>query len=456
MADPLQDIIAFQAGLNRMNPLDTYSQGLLSIALADRQNAARRAETAQQQAFELQRDKAQQAFQLERDKAQSVLYGEQMKEQRSFDLSKQEQGHKFVLNEIEAQNDAIEKRQSKQDLEKRRLEMITKANRYGANLPDNASLQDASKAFTTFAGDSFVSAMKNAGEAFRALNAQDQSIQVNLVKSIADRVASDPLVVKELKPEQLARIRTNPASLPDLISSLTGNKKAYTALTEASQRASDIEMAILDKRLASKPELEKVRFQLQMAQRDLDEVRKDMEGIPAQAREDARKAYQEAAFGPASTQPAPTGRFQGGGLPPLPTRTAPGVAPPSPGVAPAVPTTAVPAPMVAPTNAPGTTLFGQRSPVSAVIDYLQRPSGLDWRTAAAFAPRPAVAAPVSPAAPMTITGQFPPPTPPSPATNLPAQTANRLMAFLQQQGGPYPNAYPAFTFTNQPPALPAY
>lgn len=342
---------------------------------------------------------------------------------------RQESANAAMLQHLEKQQEL----RNKEDKEKARMAMVEKANEYGANLPETATYDEASKAFVERHGKAYVEGMRRYGTALNESLQQTGMTPDEFQRRLGSLVADDDMVMAKLTPEERELIRKDIKNIDVLRAKFAkSDRKKYDALSAADTRARESLAAQIEKESAGRPAAVIAANRLRQAGSYLDSIQK-AGGISPEFAAEADRAYSEAAFPKQSAPPAsPT-------LPPPPPRRQAGMAP-IPG-----------APTPAGQNAFRDWYYGQnQAPQPAFSGVLTPPSNVN--------------APTMGAPSMTVTPRTPIPfTPPAAATGqdtgAPAMypgsqtqidpsilSALRLRSAIQDastnQTGAYPNAFP--------------
>ena len=311
-----QEIITRLIG-NSLSPVNNYSQGLLSLAI-DRQNRERQLQDQQTRmaadvALEQQREASQARIEKQRETA----------------------AHQHLIDTLELEHKFKTADQQEND----RKAMVDSANEEGADLPANASYEEASKSFVRRHGENYIQAMKAYGQALQDNIKQSDPGQFDPKKfsaRIGSLVADNPEVSAVLTPPERELIRRDPSNIDKLRAKYaTSDKKKYNAITDASTAVNEQMSAEFTKAAGNKPAAIEAASRFKLALDDLTSIRK-RGGISPEVRVAADQAYRDAVFPP---QPA---------APPGPNLPLP---PPPGGAAGAPPNLQYPAPAGPPVSA---------------------------------------------------------------------------------------------------------
>lgn len=290
-----------------MSPLTAYNQGALQIALLNRQRQQKLADVAQEQQFQLQRDKSQSALVMAREQ-------ELQKIKERAEAERAAAADKRLMDKAKLEHDF----KSEDAKEKDRVDQIKKANEIGANLPQNATYEDALAAFTKAHGQTLITLNKRAGEAIRDITQGTNINGKEFSQKIANAIADDEGLKKVLTPKEREDIRNNPDKIKEYRAAFAKNPKKYNAFTEANKNAVETVTAALEKEHASKPSVVGAAARLKTIYSDM-EIERKRAGYRPEDEDAALRAYNEVVY---PSQPA-EGPKTGPVMPPLTQITPP-------------------------------------------------------------------------------------------------------------------------------------
>lgn len=261
----LSDQLALQQLFQEpMQPLNTYSQGALAIAMYERQQR--------------QLKEREQALQKIKEQAESE-------------------------RAVAADRRLVEKLKTEHDFktadakEKERAEMVKQANDIGAKLPSTATYEEALAAFTTAHGRTLITLNRRAGEAIRDLTQGTGMNGKEFAQRIANEIADSPELSKVLTPKERENIRNNPDKIKDIRSALAKDPKKYEAFTQANKNAVDAVTAAMEKEHASKPSVVAAAGRLKTIYNDM-EIERKRAGYRPEDEDAALRAYNEVVYPP--------------------------------------------------------------------------------------------------------------------------------------------------------------
>jgi hypothetical protein len=238
----------------------------------------------------------------EEENRKSIFEMEMMKKRLEIEnagyAARQETANKAALAQLEKEQEL----RTKADKERARIAMVEKANEYGANLPEDASYQDASKAFVERHGKSYVEGMRRYGSALQESLQQSGMSTQEFQNRIGNLVADDGVVANTLTPAERELIRKDIKNIDVLRAKYAiSDKKKYNALTQANTQAREMLATQIEKEASGRPAAIIAANRLKQAGSYLDSIQK-AGGISPEFAAEADRAYSEAAF---PMQPAP-------------------------------------------------------------------------------------------------------------------------------------------------------
>lgn len=277
-----------------LSPIANYGQGMMGLAMERRRRDQAMQDFQMKQAAELEQQRQLSALETKR---QEQIEGIRQR----GEMERAQLANKRFMDQLKLEYEL----KNKEEKESERVKMVRLANEYGAKLPTNTDYETAAQAFVDQHGQAYISANKRLGTALSGVLRHTGLDSKELSTRIANMVADDPAVAKQLTIQEREEIRRNPDKIMDIRSRFISKKAKYEAVSQAMTQASSVVTADLEKAAASRPEAVVAAADLKQATDAVQRIGK-MGGFSPEVEDAAFRAYQEAAK--PAPPPAPPGR----------------------------------------------------------------------------------------------------------------------------------------------------